>query len=46
MDAHTENHPLHNVRMGSNPIPGTFDRRARMPEWSKGVDLRLRPVTI
>ena len=38
-----KNYPLYNVRMGSNPIPGRKTKKegksARMPEWSKGVDL-------
>jgi len=39
-----KNYPLYNVRMGSNPIPGRKRRKrrsARMPEWSKGVDLSI-----
>jgi hypothetical protein len=36
-----KNYPLYNVRMGSNPIPGRKRRSARMPEWSKGVDLSI-----
>ena len=42
-----KNYPLYNVRMGSNPIPGNkaytylYKESARMPEWSKGVDLSI-----